>query len=161
MFVRNILLVLFLIILPGNLFAAVPNLTFTKLSNSTLEPLKTISLKDLENSKSVLIFWRSDCAPCLREISMLPDITRNITGLRILLVGLQNINDFRKHIPANLPENIEITVANNDINTVLQFFAGDKKSIPLSVALKRTGEFCDKQSGILTSTKLEKWKESC
>lgn len=122
---------------------------------------KPITMNDLKSGQDLVLFWRSDCAPCLLEIGFLPKISKQFPYLKILLVSLQNKGFTQNHLSKNLPANVEQAVAISDAKAVLQEFGNEKLVLPYSVALRKNGSICAKNYGILGINKINNWIKTC
>lgn len=121
---------------------------------------KYLNIQDLKRGQDLVLFWRSDCAPCLLEIGLLPEISKQFPNLKILLVSLQNVELPQKHVLPNLP-NVGQAVAVSDVREVLQEFGNEKLALPYSVALRGDGSICAKNYGILGIRKINNWIKTC
>ena len=117
---------------------------------------------DIPLGKPVLIaFWRSDCAPCLHELTLLPDIAKQHPDLSIMLVSLQDAEHTRAHV-SPMPANVHVLVAKDDAKTVLAAFGNDRVlALPYSVMLDSKGQRCDWYYGIIAPEKVKEWQKKC
>ena len=106
-------------------------------------------------------FWRSDCAPCLHEMEVLPIIAKQHQNLSVALISLQNVAHTRAHLPA-MPANIHPLVAQADGRELLTAFGNDRMlALPYSVMLDAKGAVCGKHYGIITPEKINAWWKQC
>jgi len=112
--------------------------------------------------KPLLIsFWRSDCAPCLHEMKVLPTIAQHHPGLSVALISLHDEVHTREYLPA-MPANIHPLVAQTDGRELLTAFGNDRMlALPYSVMLNAKGAVCGKHYGILTPDKVNAWWKQC
>lgn len=112
--------------------------------------------------KQVLVlFWRSDCAPCLKEMAILPDIAKQNEDLTILLISLHDVEHTVSHLP-KLPSNVQKLVAKDDGRILLKNFGNERTlALPYSVMLSKQGAICEKQYGILSPIKIKEWRKQC
>lgn len=115
---------------------------------------------DLGQAK-LIIFWSSDCAPCLREMAILPDIAKQNADLQLALISLKDAEHTRARLTP-MPENVEVLVAQEDARTVLKNFGNDRTlALPYSVMLNKKSKVCGKYYGILSPDKVKQWRKTC
>jgi len=107
------------------------------------------------------VFWRSDCAPCLKEMELLPALAKRNADLPILLISLQDEAHTKAHLPA-LPANVHVLVAKDDGRDTLTAFGNDKiLALPYSVMLDTKGAPCGKRFGVLAAENIQQWRKQC
>lgn len=133
-------------------------LSFSELHGDKQE---TVSIGRWEGKPLLVAFWRSDCAPCLQEMKLLPKIAKDNNDLNIALISLHDVEHTRSHLPA-LPENVHTLVANDDGKKVLASFGNDRTlALPYSVMLDKKGDVCGKHYGIVSPDKIKEWRKQC
>lgn len=116
---------------------------------------------DWRRGPALVAFWRSDCLPCLVELTRLPEIARDNPALAIDLVALQDAERARAHLPA-LPANVRVLVASGDGRALLADFGNDRQlALPYSVMLDVRGAVCARHYGILNPERVRTWQETC
>ena len=107
------------------------------------------------------VFWRADCAPCLKELELLPALAKRNADLPILLISLQDEAATKAHLQA-LPSNIHVLVAKDDGRELLRAFGNDRMlALPYSVMLDGRDGACGKRYGILAAEHIEQWRKQC
>jgi len=122
---------------------------------------KPISLSDFKNAPLLLIFWRSDCAPCLHEIKNLQQIAASYPQLQIAIISLQNTNIVQKYLPNPIPKNAHILMALDDEKPLLASFNNNKAALPFSAFMHAEGSICAIHEGILGTDTIDQWIKSC
>ena len=60
-----------------------------------------MSLEQVEKGRAaIVVFWRSDCAPCLKELEQLPRMRREARPLHLILVDLESAQELQPVLPA-------------------------------------------------------------
>ena len=109
----------------------------------------------------LVIFWRSDCAPCLQELAVLPEIAEAYSDLAMVLIALDDVAHTQAHLPT-LPAHVPMLVAHEDARTLLTRFGNDRTlALPYSVMLNAKGAICAQHYGILSPHTLNKWRTTC
>ncbi|MEZ5647683.1 MAG: hypothetical protein R3E60_01755 [Alphaproteobacteria bacterium] len=109
----------------------------------------------------MITFWSSGCAPCMKEINILPNIARQNTDLSIAIVSLKDAEHTRGRLTP-MPKNVRVLVAQNESKAVLTAFGNDRMlALPYSVMLDKKGRVCRKYYGILSAGKVKEWREKC
>jgi thiol-disulfide isomerase/thioredoxin len=131
------------------------SIAFTELHGAKLADTKQVTLKQFEDRELLVAFWRSDCAPCLEEMDILPDIAKENNDLPMVLISLHDIEHTRSHLPT-LPGNVHILVAEGDSKKILAEFGNERiLALPYSIMLNANGDICGKHYGILSPDKLK------
>lgn len=114
-----------------------------------------------EGQPMLVAFWRSDCAPCLQEMKILPDIASQNPGLSITLISLHDAEHTRAHL-ASMPSNVLVLVAQDEGKTVLADFGNDRMlALPYSIMRDKKGGICDRHYGILLPDRVKEWRKQC
>jgi thiol-disulfide isomerase/thioredoxin len=131
------------------------------------EGIGDVHFKDINGKPTTLgqarliTFWSSDCAPCLREMSILPDIAKQNSDLSMALISLKDAEHTRALL-IPLPGNVQVLVAQDDGRAVLTAFGNDRTlALPYSVMLNKKGGVCGKYYGILSPDKVKEWRKEC
>ncbi len=136
-------------------------LTFAELHGARLEESVTVTAADWRGHATLVAFWRSDCAPCLKEMGILPDIARQNHDLPIALISLHDAEHTRAHL-APMPENVQVLVAQDEGKEVLSAFGNDRTlALPYSVMLDKDGAICNWYYGIVAPEKVKEWRKQC
>ena len=137
------------------------NYKFTELSGKDYPHPRDVSLAEWHGQPLLVLFWRSDCAPCVIELRNLTDITVQHTSLSVALISLHDLNHTRSHLPS-LPNNAHALLATSDANELLAAFGNDRKlALPYTVMLDDKGNLCQKHNGILTPALVNDWIKQC
>lgn len=133
-------------------------LSFSELHGDKQE---AVSIERWKGKPLLVAFWRSDCAPCLQEMKLLPEIAKANSDLAMALISLHDVEHTRSHLPV-LPENVHTLVANDDGKKVLASFGNDRTlALPYSVMLNKKGDVCGKHYGIVSPNQVKEWRERC
>jgi hypothetical protein len=108
---------------------------------------------------SVLLFWRTDCAPCLLELRNLPELTRAARPGRLVLIALQPRDELARGLRRLGP--VQTWRAMEDPASVLVRFGGKPPSLPLAVALDPKGKVCRVRHGLLGRNIVAEWIKAC
>jgi thiol-disulfide isomerase/thioredoxin len=147
-------------------------LLFAAKANATHDP--AFSLTELKGEKAdsvridhwkgqplLVAFWRSDCAPCLQEMKLLPDMAQAHPTLIFLLISLHDAEHTRAHLPALSP-NVHVLVGEGDLKELLSSFGNTRTlALPYSVMLDKGGNICGKHYGILSPKTITQWQATC
>ncbi len=134
-------------------------LQFVELQGRMLQHTHSTNVQALEGERALVVFWRSDCAPCLKEMALLPEMARQNPELTIVVIALKDAADARAYL-SEMPENVRVWVAENEGREVLVAFGNERAlALPYSVMLGTSGERCDWFYGILTREKVKQWVE--
>lgn len=121
--------------------------------------LPVLSYADADNGKTLLVFFRSDCAPCLRELEILPEIAKKHGNLTIDIVSLDE--EYRNYVPPAFPANVHKIVFGARESRIIKDAEGDRIAIPFSAFLKADGSVCGTHAGILGTDQVTKWSKKC
>ncbi|OYW79004.1 MAG: hypothetical protein B7Z26_08795, partial [Asticcacaulis sp. 32-58-5] len=134
---------------------------FSELSGDHYQKVKEVTLNEATGKPMLVAFWRSDCAPCLQEMKLLPEIAATHLDLSIALISLHDAQHTRDHL-AVFPANVRVLVAMDDAKSLLQAFGNTRVlALPYSVMLDAKGNACGKHNGILSPDKLNEWRAVC
>jgi hypothetical protein len=134
---------------------------FTELTGTGYVATREVTLAHWHNTPLLVIFWRSDCAPCMRELALIPALAKRYPRLPIALVSLQDATLTRAHLP-QLPENVHILLGKDEPRTLLAAFGNDKiLALPYSVMRHANGTLCSTHHGILAPDTLKQWLKAC
>lgn len=134
--------------------------TLDSLSFQPLQGGKPVTMAALHGHKTLVAFWRSDCAPCLHEMAILPAIVRENPTLPMVLVSLQDRDHTRESLQ-NMAFNMQVLVAQNNGGDVMRAFGNSKASLPFSVMLRADGSVCATHEGILGTQRINEWVKRC
>ncbi len=134
---------------------------FTELSGEHYQQVEEVTLKEATGKPMLVAFWRSDCAPCMQEMKLLPALAKEHAELSIILISLHDIAHTKEQLNV-LPANVRVLVALDEAKSLLQAFGNTRVlALPYSVMLDAKGEACGKHHGILSSDKLNEWRALC
>lgn len=151
----TLLTALAVVLLNGPSTAAAPALSLTSLDT----PATTTTLARLEGAPRVVVFWRTDCAPCLIELPMLEQLKPGPGS--IVLVGLDDGDAERRVLAQRAPDLHGAWAATGDAAAILTAFGGPPPRLPLAVAIDRSGRICARHHGLLGSERIESWIRQC
>lgn len=122
---------------------------------------KPVTLNECRGKPVLIAFWRSDCAPCLKELEILPDIAKQNPDLSIILISLQDAEHTRTHLKT-MPNNVRVLIAQGDGKQILSSFGNERVlALPYSAMLGVDGKVCAKHYGILAPGKIKEWQKQC
>jgi thiol-disulfide isomerase/thioredoxin len=134
---------------------------FTELYGSALEQTPPVTQAEWNGQQTLLLFWRYDCAPCLKEAVSLPDILTKHPDIPVALVALHEAEELRRHAPS-LPHQVRLLVAEEDPRTLLSRFGNDRRlALPYAVLLNASGALCATHYGMISSEAISEMKTQC
>ncbi len=134
---------------------------FYPLDKNGAHPDAAVTLDRWRGKPLLVLFWRSDCAPCLQELRRLPELAQQHPHLTIALISLEDVGLAAKHLPA-LPANVTSLIARDEVREIVTAFGNDKRiALPYSVMLDARGGICAKHSGIVATDDLNPWQQQC
>lgn len=136
------------------------SLIFIPISVQAAENFSENLRSKLKGEQTLVMFWRSDCAPCLEEMKILPDLAKKNASLTIALVSLQNAEATSANLPS-LPHNVQVFIAQGDGKEVLAKFGDEKLALPFSLMLNADGSVCKKHYGIIGTDIVKDWQKQC
>lgn len=137
----------------------IASLSFTELAGADLSEHGTVRL--VPEKKRLVVFWRADCPPCLREMETMPGIARQNPGMAIALISLHDTAHTRAHLPP-MPANILLLVAQDPARQVLAAFGNTKTlALPYSVLLDGKGAVCRQRYGLIGPEIVKEWWNQC
>lgn len=116
---------------------------------------------ELNGQPAVVLFWRSDCAPCLEELEQLPKLRAAAGTMRLLLLGLEAAPAQQSRLSAMGVSWQDAWYTLQEPASVLGAFGGYPPRLPLSVMLDANGNICARRSGVLGPQLIREWLESC
>lgn len=149
------------LLIPVAAHAATQKQAFTELYGDGLAQERAAPPELWHEGKAVALFWRSDCAPCMRELAALPELAASAPGMRFLVVSLESTAQAQHFVPHVLPDNVTVLAAGGDARKVLAAFGNRKPVLPFSVALHDDGSVCESRYGLTGSERVKKWMASC
>jgi thiol-disulfide isomerase/thioredoxin len=119
------------------------------------------SLAGLKGKPAVLVFWRSDCAPCLIELRGLAGLQAAAVPAPLVTIALEG--------PASAAEALHkmdvsperAWLARTDARRTLLAFGAAPPRLPLSVALDSRGAVCAQHVGLLGTDRVRQWVKQC
>lgn len=118
-----------------------------------------MSLEQVRKGRAaIVVFWRSDCAPCLKELEQLPRMRREARPLHLILVDLESAQELQP-VPAvvRLVSAADSWRALDAPGKTLSAFGGDPPRLPLSVLLDVQGVVRKKRLGELGPQLVREW----
>lgn len=113
------------------------------------------------SAATILLFWRSDCAPCLLELSDLAALRASAPNIRIVPVSLGPVAPLSPALARlGLDANDTLRAA-EDPARLLARLGGAPPRLPLSVAFRKGGEFCGRHSGLVGRDQVRAWALEC
>jgi hypothetical protein len=123
--------------------------------------LKDALKQDQTRTGTIVLLWRSDCAPCLVELSRIAAFKEAAGSTRIATLALEpeaqaRISAQRFSIPV---ENGFVTT--RSMRQVLTSIRAGLLFMPTSVMISANGRICDSHIGILGTDKIAEWISRC
>ncbi len=139
------------------------DLSFIPLHKDTA-PLPFTTLAS-QAKKTVFLFWRTDCAPCLQEMSLLPELAATHTTMDIVAIVLQEKQQAERYKLPATPANVRLfAIANagsiEQTQQILRAFGSTIPALPFS-ALVTDEKICATHNGQLSMNLLDIWEKTC
>jgi thiol-disulfide isomerase/thioredoxin len=109
---------------------------------------------------SLVIYWRSDCAPCLQELKSVPHIARTNPNVSIVLVALHNDMKPEQWQPY-MASNVLMKTADDTDKNQMRADGDPSMALPFSVALHADGSLCEHHFGLLGTARAKEWAATC
>jgi thiol-disulfide isomerase/thioredoxin len=109
----------------------------------------------------VLLFWRSDCAPCRLELVNVAGLEAAVRPGMLVTVALEDGDAARSTIAAMARKPAVAWVADRPAAEVLVAFNGPPPRLPLTVALDSHGRVCRRHVGLLGTDRVQQWVREC
>ena len=109
---------------------------------------------------AAILFWRTDCAPCLLELRHLSELRRASGKHPLLLVAMES----REMLQAGLRhvgQPIPTWLSAEEPGAVLTRFGGAPPRLPLAVAVNSRGNICRVRHGLIGSNTVKQWMKAC
>lgn len=119
------------------------------------------TLSSLKNKGAILVFWRSDCAPCVLELRNLNALQAAAGAGRLIAINLEAEEAARSFLhregisPANNWRALDTPAS------VLTALNGEPPRLPLAVALNDRGSICARHTGLLGTDRVKEWARRC
>lgn len=115
----------------------------------------------LAGHPAVLLFWRSDCAPCRLELGGLAGLEAAAGPGQLVTVALEEPGAARATLDTMTRKPSEAWVADRPAADVLVAFNGQPPRLPLAVALDSRGRVCERHLGLLGTDRVRQWVREC
>jgi thiol-disulfide isomerase/thioredoxin len=126
-----------------------------------LRPGPTVDLTAARRQRpAIVLFWRTDCAPCLLELENLPALRQAAGSDPLLLVAMQSRDAVRAGLQ-RLGRAIPTRITAEDPAKVLIRLGGAPARLPQAVALDRQGNICRTRHGLVGSNTVRQWTKAC
>ena len=120
----------------------------------------TIFLADLRGSVHVVMFWRSDCAPCLIELHNYAALSQAAHG-ELITVALEPKLGARAALARFSVPEADAFTAEGDAQATLEAVSDGGRRLPLSIALDPEGRLCARHVGLLGTERARAWISRC
>jgi len=118
-------------------------------------------LRALAGRPAILVFWRSDCGPCLNELRGLAGLEAAAGQVPLVLVALEPRATAAPAL-ARLGASPKIAwTARDDARRTLLAFSPPPARLPLAVALRASGAVCARRVGMLGADRVRTWVRQC
>lgn len=115
----------------------------------------------LARSVEIVSLFRSDCAPCRRELTILPSIAERHPDLLVTLLVLYDDGVVARQADSLRRPNLRVRAADGTAQEIMLRYGNDRQALPFSVALDRAGRVCGRHYGLLGLDLAEEWSEAC
>lgn len=122
---------------------------------------KIVTLGHAQNAPVLVIFWRSDCAPCRIEQPILIEVARSHPQLHIALISLQDEAQTRNYFGTSPASNMAILIAQDNAKKILLSMGDTRAALPFSAYLNADGTICETHYGVLGTEIVNNWIEEC
>ncbi|MDB5429600.1 MAG: thioredoxin-family protein [Caulobacter sp.] len=137
--------------------ATTPQLTLLPLDGAPAP----VRLHNLAGHPRILLFWRSDCAPCRLELAAIGDLEAAAGSGRLMTVALEPAASARATLSSAAARPASSWFAKQAPARVLTAFGGAPPRLPLAVAIDRSGRVCASRHGLLGSDIVRQWVRQC
>jgi hypothetical protein len=114
-----------------------------------------------EGASRIINFWRVDCAPCLHELAILPQIAARHPAIVITLLTLKDDGRAAQVIALDPHPNLQIESFAGDEADLLARYGNPERKLPFSVALDAAGKVCARRVGMLGTDIVDAWAAQC
>lgn len=114
-----------------------------------------------EQQRKLVTFWRSDCAPCQREVPFILTQAKQHPELLFIILSLQDEQTTQQSLRSSLPANVSVSIAGGSAEQMLRQYGDSRKALPLSVFFHADGKICGTHQGLLGTIMLNKWIAAC
>jgi hypothetical protein len=118
------------------------------------------SLGSFSGSAHVVMFWRSDCAPCLIELSNFRAFER-VTDNHVLLIAAEPAADARRTLERLGVPLTQAYAATGAPEALLAAVSNGGRRLPYAIALTPQGQMCDRHVGLLGTDQAHAWMQQC
>lgn len=110
--------------------------------------------------QTLLVFWRTDCEPCLKDMPLISDFAVQHTEWRVLGISL---SDKKSSLQFLDKQQIKLTtLINNDFpGELLKRFGNSHGAVPYTVMLRADRSLCWSAMGQITEEQLQQGLEHC
>lgn len=149
---------------PLRLLATATSTRADSVMNLPLRPLATgpsTTLQAvLDHRPAVVLFWRSDCEPCLDELQNFRALERAAHPVPVVPIGLESSQNLRSRLERS-GFTVKSWQTDVDPAEVLTRFGSNPPRLPLSVMLDSHGRLCARRIGTLGPALITEWLARC
>ncbi len=148
------------------LFSALPSIAQDAPNVSVLRMVKvagtnqTFNDRALIGKRALIMFWASDCAPCLVEMRGFNAIKRE-ANMPILIITEDWGSREQTLLAQQKAAGAIILHSANNYNEILEYFGDHENSVPYSLMINENGIGCIAHLGVLTVPKLRQMQSEC
>ncbi len=123
-----------------------------------------IALSEVSGGPAIVLFWRSDCAPCLIELAHLAALDEAARPGRLITVALEPAAAAAAKLEdLGLAAGRAYAVAGGeaDAEAVLAAASEGGRRLPYAIALEGAGGICARHLGLLGTERARDWMRRC
>ena len=113
------------------------------------------------NSVSIIMLWRSDCAPCLVELLRLNALRKAAGSGQVTTLALEAPIVARATAQNRALNVLDGFATTESPRRVLASAGQNVALLPTSVAISANGRVCDSHVGILGTDQIREWVRKC
>jgi thiol-disulfide isomerase/thioredoxin len=117
-------------------------------------------LSQIKNDPALVIFYRSDCAPCHVEINMLPELKHAAEHIHITVISLTSPDKVLAEKLKGLDIQL-VDASDRDTSALLRAFNDQQLALPFSFMLDKEGTVCARRAGLLGLNIIKDWRKQC
>ena len=135
---------------------------FSNLKNATYaQSGKKFEPKAYFGKKSIMMFWRSDCAPCLVEVAGFDKVRQAAGNIPIIMVVPSFNKKDQYFLQKPIKYSAHIVLYKGNYNKMLEYFGDPEGGVPYSVMFDENGKGCISNLGPVNSKTVKDMYAEC